>query len=123
QVPNAKQILPGNKAMNDQIGLLRERWRCLSPGGKCGSKYCFVQPDSANHFVLGFCELESWVAAILKGPQFATIDMPPNNNLFNALDPWTVAARSPLLQCHLQSPAKFRSKSCSRDSQSHQLTP
>ncbi|KAF8224090.1 hypothetical protein L208DRAFT_1313391, partial [Tricholoma matsutake] len=88
------QILPGNKAMNDQIGLLRERWRCPSPGGKCSSKYCFVQPDSADHFVLGFRELESWAVAILKGPQFATIDMPPNNNLFNALDPWTVAARS-----------------------------
>ncbi|KAF8234112.1 hypothetical protein L208DRAFT_1263522, partial [Tricholoma matsutake] len=65
KVPNVKQILLGNKAMNDQIGLLRERWRCPSPGGKCSSEYCFIQPDSADHFVLGFCELESWVAAIV----------------------------------------------------------
>ena len=38
----------------------------------------------------------------LKGPQYATIDTPPNNNLFDTLDPHTVAARSPLLQRRLQ---------------------
>ncbi|KAF8230389.1 hypothetical protein L208DRAFT_1281992, partial [Tricholoma matsutake] len=38
----------------------------------------------------------------LKGPQYATIDMPPNNALFDTLDPCTVAAKSPLLQCRLQ---------------------
>ena len=65
QIPNAKQILPGNKAMNDQIGLLRERWGCPTPGGKCGSEHCFVQANTNDHFPLGFRELESWAAAIV----------------------------------------------------------
>ncbi|KAF8221371.1 hypothetical protein L208DRAFT_1127664, partial [Tricholoma matsutake] len=95
------QILLGNKAMNNQIGLLRARWRCPTDGGKCGSEHCFIQADSTDHFLLGFRELESWAAAILKGPQYATIDMPPNNALFDTLDPRTVAAKSPLLQCRL----------------------
>jgi hypothetical protein len=51
--------------MNNQMGLLRERWRCPTLGGKCGSEHCFVQPDSADHFILGFRELESWAAAIV----------------------------------------------------------
>ena len=65
QIPNAKQILPGNKAMNDQMGLLREQWRCSTPGGNCGSKHCFVQANTNNHFLLEFRELESWAAMIM----------------------------------------------------------
>ncbi|KAF8237292.1 hypothetical protein L208DRAFT_1248352, partial [Tricholoma matsutake] len=95
-------ILPGNKVMNDQMGMLRVRWTCPTPGGKCGSEHCFVQANHDDHFLLGFCELESWVAAILKGPQYATIDTPPNNTIFDTLDPCTMAAKSPLLQHHLQ---------------------
>lgn len=64
KIPNAKQILPGNKVMNDQIGLWREWWRCPTPGGKCGSEHCFVQVNTDDHFLLGFCELESWAAEI-----------------------------------------------------------
>ncbi|KAF8240972.1 hypothetical protein L208DRAFT_1230276 [Tricholoma matsutake] len=65
KIPNVKQLLPGNKAMNDQIGLLRERWRCPTPSRKCGSEHCFIQLDNVDHLVLGFHELESWVAAIM----------------------------------------------------------
>ena len=114
--------------MNDQIGLLRERWRCPTPGGKCGTEHCFVQANANDHFPLGFRELESWAAAIvslyslyglrsdilpfwkLKGPQFSTIDTPPNNTLFDALDPRTVAAKSPLLQRRLQLNAQAEAK-------------
>ncbi|KAF8229951.1 hypothetical protein L208DRAFT_1284141 [Tricholoma matsutake] len=65
QGKHSKQILPGNKAMNDQIGFLRERWRCPTPSGKCGSEHCFVQLGNVDHFVLSFHELESWAAAIV----------------------------------------------------------
>ena len=65
QIPNAKQILSSNKAMNDQIGLLRVRWACPMPDGKCGSKHCFVQANPDDHFLLEFHELESWAAAII----------------------------------------------------------
>ncbi|KAF8223476.1 hypothetical protein L208DRAFT_1128111, partial [Tricholoma matsutake] len=100
--PNAKQILPGNKAINDQMGLLRVRWTCPTPGGKCGSEHCFVQANHDDHFLLRFHELESWAAAILKGPQYAMINTPPNNSIFDTLDPRTMAAKSLLLQCCLQ---------------------
>jgi len=44
----------------------------------------------------------------LKGPQYATINIPPNNTIFDTLDPRTVAARSLLLQRHLQLNAEVK---------------
>lgn len=38
----------------------------------------------------------------LKGPQYATLDKPPNNDKFDALNPRSLAQKSPLLQHCLQ---------------------
>ncbi|KAJ7911768.1 hypothetical protein B0H13DRAFT_2328038 [Mycena leptocephala] len=70
EVRNERDILPGNVALNAKIGALRE---------------------SHAHF-------ESWGAAMLKGEEFATINKPPNNELFDKLSSQALAARSPLLQ-------------------------
>ncbi|KAF7372261.1 hypothetical protein MVEN_00085600 [Mycena venus] len=100
KVTNARDILPGIVALNDKIAAIRERWKC--PGGRCGSEHCFVHPDEPEHFPLSQAHCESWGAAMLKGEEFATINKPPNNELFDKLDPRALAARSPLLQRRLE---------------------
>ncbi|KAF7354461.1 hypothetical protein MVEN_01135300 [Mycena venus] len=72
KVPNARDILPGNVALNDKIAAIREKWKC--PG----------------------------VTLTLKGEEFATINKPPNNELFDKLDLRALAARSPLLHRRLE---------------------
>ncbi|KAJ7144346.1 hypothetical protein C8R44DRAFT_601387 [Mycena epipterygia] len=102
KVPNARDILPGNVALNDKIAAIREKWKCPTQGGRCGSEHCFVHPDEPDHFPLSQAHCESWGAAMLKGEEFATINKPPNNELFDKLDPRGLAARSPLLQRRLE---------------------
>ncbi|KAJ7877299.1 hypothetical protein B0H13DRAFT_2347249 [Mycena leptocephala] len=46
--------------------------------------------------------MESWGAAWLKGTQFADLDMPPNNELFDKVAATARAAKSPLLQRRLE---------------------
>ncbi|KAJ7732491.1 hypothetical protein B0H14DRAFT_3517623 [Mycena olivaceomarginata] len=98
-VHKERDILPANVALNAKIGALRERWMCPTPNGQCGSEHCFVHPDEADHFALSHAHMESWAAAILKGEQFATINKPPNNTLFDRISPQSLAARSPLIAC------------------------
>ncbi|KAJ7748903.1 hypothetical protein B0H16DRAFT_1552169 [Mycena metata] len=100
-VRKERDILPGNVALNEKIGLLRDKWRCPTPGGPCGSEHCFVHPTDPEHFPLAHVHMESWAAAWLKGPQFGDINKPPNNELFDKINPASPAARSPLLQRRL----------------------
>ncbi|KAJ7757890.1 hypothetical protein B0H16DRAFT_1885383 [Mycena metata] len=58
-----RDILPGNVALNEKIGLLRDKWRCPTPGGPCGSEHCFVHPTDPEHFPLAHAHMESWAAA------------------------------------------------------------
>ncbi|KAJ7774047.1 hypothetical protein B0H16DRAFT_1510866 [Mycena metata] len=101
KVRKERDILPGNVALNEKIGLLRDKWRCPTPGGPCGSEHCFVHPTDPEHFPLAHAHMESWAAAWLKGLQFADINKPPNNELFDKINPASLAARSPLLQRRL----------------------
>ncbi|KAJ6505674.1 hypothetical protein C8R47DRAFT_1102179 [Mycena vitilis] len=102
KIRNERDILPGNEALNEKIGQLRARWVCPTPGGPCGSEHCFVNPTDPEHFPLGHTHMESWGAAMLKGPEFADVNKPPNNDLFDKLSPQALAARSPLLQRRLE---------------------
>ncbi|KAF8210056.1 hypothetical protein K438DRAFT_1810766 [Mycena galopus ATCC 62051] len=98
KVPKARDILPGNVALNNKIGELRERWKCTVQGGACGSAHCFVSATDPDHFALSHAHIENWAAAMLKGKEFADIDTPPNNTLFDKVSAAARAARSPLLQ-------------------------
>ncbi|KAJ7742521.1 hypothetical protein B0H14DRAFT_3515095 [Mycena olivaceomarginata] len=98
KICNERDILPANVALNTKIGALRERWLSPTPNGRCGSAHCFVHPDEINHFPLLHAHFDSWAAAMLKGDGFATIDKPPNDELFDKVNPRTLAACSPLLQ-------------------------
>ncbi|KAF8150275.1 hypothetical protein K438DRAFT_1988586 [Mycena galopus ATCC 62051] len=101
KVPKARDILPGNMALNDKIGELWERWKCTAPGRPCGSAHCFVGATNPDHFALSHAHIESWAAAI--GKEFADIDTPPNNQLFNKVSAAARAAHSPILQqCWLE---------------------
>ncbi|KAJ7763179.1 hypothetical protein DFH07DRAFT_956554 [Mycena maculata] len=97
-----RDILPANTALNAQIGAIRARWMCPTPGGPCGSVHCYVSPTDPEHFPLGNAHVESWAAAMLKGSQFAQIDKPPRNDLFDKVSPAHLAERSPLLQRRLE---------------------
>ncbi|KAJ7708061.1 hypothetical protein B0H17DRAFT_1124845 [Mycena rosella] len=101
RIPNAQQILPGNVALNEKIGILRARWQCPTPGGPCGSEHCFVQADVPEHFPLGNAQFESWGSAMLKGKAYADEDKPPNGGLFDGINNKALAARSPILQRRL----------------------
>ncbi|KAF7372518.1 hypothetical protein MVEN_00113700 [Mycena venus] len=101
-VRNERDILPANVALNAKIGALRERWKCPAPAVPCGSEHCFVHPDEPDHFPLSHAHMESWGAAMLKGEEFATINKPPNNELFDKLSAQALAACSPLLQRRLE---------------------
>ncbi|KAJ7883598.1 hypothetical protein B0H13DRAFT_2667118 [Mycena leptocephala] len=101
KVRNARDILPANVALNEKIGELRDRWKCLVPGGPCGSKHCFVSKTDPEHFPLSHEHIESWGAAWLKGTQFTDIDTPPNNELFDRVAAAARGAKSPLLQRRL----------------------
>ncbi|KAJ7758408.1 hypothetical protein B0H16DRAFT_1721009 [Mycena metata] len=102
KVRKERDILPGNVALNEKIGLLRDKWRCPTPGAPCGSEHCFVHPTDPEHFPLSHAHMESWGAAWLKGTQFADLNKPPNNELFDKINPASLAARSPLLQRRLE---------------------
>ncbi|KAJ7155272.1 hypothetical protein C8R46DRAFT_910730 [Mycena filopes] len=101
-VPKARDILPANVALNEKIGELRERWICPTPGGPCGSAHCFFTTVKPEHFPLSHDHFQSWAAAMLKGNAFADLEVPPNNNLFDAIAAGARGAQSPLLQRRLE---------------------
>ncbi|KAJ7236981.1 hypothetical protein C8J57DRAFT_1087900, partial [Mycena rebaudengoi] len=106
QVPKERDIPPGNEAKNTQIGAIRAKWLCPNPGSPCGSTYCFVHPDKPEHFPLSHQSIDSWASAILKGNNFATLDKPPNNELFDEVGAAALSACSPLLQRRLDAKEK-----------------
>ncbi|KAI5994992.1 hypothetical protein EDD15DRAFT_2365882 [Pisolithus albus] len=67
--------------VNTNIKLLRSRYVC-NKKPMCPSEHCFVNPANGSHIPLTFSRLECWASAMLKGPQFATIEMPPNHKEF-----------------------------------------
>ncbi|KAJ7782585.1 hypothetical protein DFH07DRAFT_764718 [Mycena maculata] len=91
QIPAARDILPENAALNAGIGKLRDKYIC--PTG-----HFYVNPDDPDYFMLGNAHVESWVATILKGLEFAMIKKPPNNNLSDKINPRHLAAHTLLLQ-------------------------
>ncbi|KAJ7705047.1 hypothetical protein B0H17DRAFT_1193527 [Mycena rosella] len=103
-IPNEKHISPLNDTMNTKIADLRSKWACPTPHGGCGGSHCFISPNDPDsvHFPLGHVHMESWAAAVLKGPQFATLDSPPNNKLFDALNPKALGSQSLLVQRRLE---------------------
>ncbi|KAH6905923.1 hypothetical protein BKA70DRAFT_1107162 [Coprinopsis sp. MPI-PUGE-AT-0042] len=87
---------PGNKAMNEKIKALRERYICNTRG--CSSNHCFVTP-TGEHLALTHVHMERWAAGILSGPETATLDAPPNIIMFDPSA--SKAAKSPILQARL----------------------
>ncbi|KAJ7106299.1 hypothetical protein C8R44DRAFT_858346 [Mycena epipterygia] len=119
KIRKERDILPANAALNSKIGALRAKWMCPTPGGPCGSEYCFVSPTDPEHFPLSHAHMESWGSAMLKGEQFASIDKPPNNNLFDKVSPTSLAAQSPLLQRRLELKEKAAANSTPAAPQVH----
>ncbi|KAJ7240889.1 hypothetical protein C8J57DRAFT_1245018 [Mycena rebaudengoi] len=102
KIPKERDILPVNEALNGNIGALRAKWICPTPGGLCGNTHCYVHPDDRAHFPLSHNHMNTWAAAMLKGEQFATVEKPPNTGLFDGVGPASLAARSPLLSRRLE---------------------
>ncbi|KAE9401017.1 hypothetical protein BT96DRAFT_938155 [Gymnopus androsaceus JB14] len=49
----------------------------------CGSKLCWIDPENpTEHLCLTFEHLDYWVAAMLDGKETATLEKPPNHQLF-----------------------------------------
>ncbi|KAJ7165780.1 hypothetical protein C8R46DRAFT_900364, partial [Mycena filopes] len=96
------RILPGNAILNEKIGILRARWACPTPGGPCGSDFCFVKPNGEGHFPLSHEHVNVWAAAWLKGTNFANENKPPNDKLFDGVSLDALGNRSPLLQRRLE---------------------
>ncbi|THH14793.1 hypothetical protein EUX98_g9563 [Antrodiella citrinella] len=97
--PKALDINPLNKALDEQIKLLRARWTCHA--SSCSSEHCYVSATSDKHIPLGHAHCEAWGAAILKGADYATQDMPPNHHLFNDIPAAATGKMSPVLQRRL----------------------
>lgn len=74
--------MPGNEALTREVGQLREKWACHL--GSCPNDHCFVKPNDGTHFALGHHHISRWAAAILQGPERATLTKPPNDTLFDA---------------------------------------
>lgn len=110
-------ILPGNQALVENITKLRKRWTCSLTS--CPSDHCFIPPEGP-HLYLSHEHVEKWAAAMVNmqlkffsftlywsyGPKLrndgsATLDMPPNIKLFDAVSPQTLASKSPILQARL----------------------
>ncbi|KAJ7462520.1 hypothetical protein FB451DRAFT_1180812 [Mycena latifolia] len=78
KIPSENDILPGNKSINDQIGILRNKWTCNVNG--C-SDFCWISGDDKDHIPLGHTHFNVWASAILNGA--CTTDTPPNHKLFD----------------------------------------
>jgi hypothetical protein len=115
KAPKENDLLPANVAQNENIKALRDHWECNAT--TCHSEHCFV-PAEGPHLRLTHEHLNKWSAAIVSGnicaldhfndllfqesgPDIATIDMPPRIPMFDAVDPRSLAAKSPLLQSRI----------------------
>ncbi|KAJ7610378.1 hypothetical protein FB45DRAFT_1037952 [Roridomyces roridus] len=93
----AREVLPGNVAQTEKIGELRQRWICDAPGGACRSAHCFFNQLHPEHFPLSHANIQHWAAAMLKGPQFADLETPPNLPIFDKIAAGARASKSELL--------------------------
>ncbi|KIJ09324.1 hypothetical protein PAXINDRAFT_157918, partial [Paxillus involutus ATCC 200175] len=101
QVPKATNIKERNEPVNSNIQALRNRWVCNKKPG-CESEFCFVNAaDGGNHIPLTFPRLDCWAAAMLKGPAFATLEMPPNHQHFQMV-PDELRGQTSILAEHRQ---------------------
>ena len=86
------------------------RWVCWGQGGhallQVGNGEVWTRELGSSNCVWLFLVIDS-VPDIskLKGPQYATIDTPPNNAIFDTLDPHTVATKSLILQLNAEAMA------------------
>ncbi|KAH7905763.1 hypothetical protein BJ138DRAFT_1105714 [Hygrophoropsis aurantiaca] len=92
-----------NTRISDKIKLLRNKYACSKPGCGSGSEYCFIHPESPDHFPLSHAHLTIWASAWEQDSTLANAETPPNHAKFNALPgrhalPMPV---SPLLQRRL----------------------
>ena len=73
---------PANQHRIETMWLLQDRWKCLKRQENCFGKYCYVDPDG-THLPLSHEQFENWASAMLQGETSATLETPPNNNLFD----------------------------------------
>ncbi|KAJ6545824.1 hypothetical protein DFH09DRAFT_1508674 [Mycena vulgaris] len=78
KIPTENDILPANKAINDQIAILRNKWTCHT---NHGSDYCWISGEEKEHIPLGNPHFNAWAAGIENGA--CDTDTPPNHKLFN----------------------------------------
>ncbi|KAJ7780189.1 hypothetical protein DFH07DRAFT_729760, partial [Mycena maculata] len=112
QIPTENDILPGNKVMNDQIEILRNRWTCHT--ATCKSDFCWISGEDKTHIALGNPHFRTWAAAIVRrylilhvstecSSSFqlndaCDLDTPPNHNLFHSKGNSSLLAPPTLLQ-------------------------
>ncbi|KAJ3871677.1 hypothetical protein F5051DRAFT_483868 [Lentinula edodes] len=80
KTPKACDIEEANRPHNDNISALQARWECQR--SSCKSTYCWIIPEDSSHMHLTFMHFDIWAAAILDGPETATIEKPPNDRRF-----------------------------------------
>ncbi|KAJ6552415.1 hypothetical protein DFH09DRAFT_1085900 [Mycena vulgaris] len=74
KIPTENDILPGNKATNDQIAILRTRWTC--PTATCKSDFCWISGEEKTHIALGNPHFRMWAAAIILLQRRAAANQP-----------------------------------------------
>ncbi|KAG2366905.1 hypothetical protein BDR07DRAFT_1479668 [Suillus spraguei] len=85
QAPKASDIDDSDKSLNKNIRDLRNQWVCHKKPG-CPSEHCYINAaDGRSHVGLSFPLLECWGSAMLKGAEYATIEMPPNHAHFSII--------------------------------------
>ncbi|KAG1862590.1 hypothetical protein DFJ58DRAFT_656896 [Suillus subalutaceus] len=105
QAPKASDIDDKMKPVNRNITKLTDCWVCHKKPG-CSSEYCFVNPgDGSSHIPLSFPLLDCWASAMEKGPEYATLEMPPNHSHFNMVPAKLLGHQSLLAACHQQQQA------------------
>ncbi|KAF8119605.1 hypothetical protein EV363DRAFT_1461567 [Boletus edulis] len=71
-----------DRPINKNIQALRDHWTC-NKKPRCSSEFCFVNPAANGEYLrLTFQHFNCWAAAMLKGPDTAMLDVPPNHDLF-----------------------------------------
>ncbi|KAG2353917.1 hypothetical protein BDR07DRAFT_1495396 [Suillus spraguei] len=101
QAPKASDIDDSDKSLNKNIRDLRNQWVCHKKPG-CPSEHCYINAaDGRSHVALSFPLLECWGSAMLKGAEYATIEMPPNHAHFSII-PTELLGRPSLLSIRHQ---------------------
>ncbi|KAG2039022.1 hypothetical protein BDR03DRAFT_1009472 [Suillus americanus] len=114
--PKASDIDDGDKPLNKNIRDLRNRWVCHKKPG-CPSEHCYVNAaDGGSHIALSFPLLKCWGSAMLKGAEYATIEMPPNHAHFSIIPTELLGCPSLLSICHQQLDEQTKAKAATAPS-------